>query len=455
MAATYADIDFVATDADELLAEMVEAYESATGLALSKADPMMLNIDWVASVIVQAREQINQAAKMNVPRYAKGEYLDSLGELFRNVTRLPGDRATATICFTLSEAPAAALTIPAGTRVATNDDAYIFATDQALTIPAGSTQGTVAATCQEAGTGPNAYGAGTICKLVDVFPLYASCENVTAAAGGTARETDAELYERYRISTDTWSTAGSTGSYEYFAKSAVDGLGDVHVIADKVYFGKDLEPVTTSDSDRLIYLGGPNVLVDTIAITETESPYTAYEDYTVQQDDTLTWVLLTSGGDTDSAAEFRCQWAENASGVVRVYLLGEDGESATDDQVAAVKDALDQDTVRPVTDSVHVQAAAANYPFSIDLSYAIAESNAADAANIQAAVEQAVADYALWQVSKIGRNINPDYLRQLVLEAGAYKVTVNDPEYTVVHETGCCQLSGNPAIAYEGIVEDE
>ena len=63
--------------------------------------------------------------------------------------------------------------------------------------------------------------------LVDVFPYYDHCENITTSEGGADEEDDDSLYQRMRASEDTYSTAGPMGGYEYFAKSVSSAVVDV------------------------------------------------------------------------------------------------------------------------------------------------------------------------------------------------------------------------------------
>ena len=80
----FPDIEFVETDTTELINSLVAAYEKITGSSLAPASPERLFIMWVADIIVQQRVIINWAAKQNIPRYASGVYLDSLGSCCYN-----------------------------------------------------------------------------------------------------------------------------------------------------------------------------------------------------------------------------------------------------------------------------------------------------------------------------------------------------------------------------------
>ena len=113
---SYPDISFVETDTEAIVNALIQSYEKFTGRTLYPADPARLFILWVADIIVQERVNIDFSAKQNVPRYAEGEYLDSLAELFKDTYRLEPEKAKTTLRYTLSIKLDTATVIPAGTR---------------------------------------------------------------------------------------------------------------------------------------------------------------------------------------------------------------------------------------------------------------------------------------------------------------------------------------------------
>jgi len=68
----FPDISFVDSDALAILSEMIAGYEAETGRTLYPADPVRVLLNYVAAVISQERAKINDSAKMNVPRFARG-----------------------------------------------------------------------------------------------------------------------------------------------------------------------------------------------------------------------------------------------------------------------------------------------------------------------------------------------------------------------------------------------
>lgn len=357
----YPNISFVDTDTETLVNALIRSYERFTGRTLYPADPTRLFLLWIADIIIQERVNIDFSAKQNLPRYAEGEYLDSLAEIFKDTYRLESEAARTTIRFTLSMKLDAATIIPAGTRVTAGEE-IIFSTLDVLTIPAGELTGDIAAECLTVGEIGNGFVPGQISKLVDIFPYFERVENITESAGGADRESDAAFYERMRESMETFSTAGPLGAYEYYAKTASAAIADAKAI------GPEEEP-----------------------------------------------------------------------GVVDIRILMQGGELPTQEDLNRVLETLTAERVRPLTDLVRVGAPEI-VPFDIDLTYYIPKPNASGAAKISQDVESAVEKYKRWQMERMGRDINPSHLISLVMAAGAKRVDVRSPVFTVVEESAVAQV---------------
>lgn len=238
MANKYPEIQFVDTDPEPLVNGLILSYEKITGRTLYPADPARLFILWVADIILQERVIINESAKQNVPRYAEGDYLDSLAEIFKDTERLQATPAKTVLRFYISAAQPSAQTIPKGTR-ATIGGEITFETTEATTIKPGELYADAAAVCTTTeisaetgeemtiGTKGNGFVPGQISQIVDVFPFYQKVENITTTDGGADRETDKAFYERLRDSMETFSTAGPYGAYVYWAKTASARIVDV------------------------------------------------------------------------------------------------------------------------------------------------------------------------------------------------------------------------------------
>lgn len=230
---TFPDVDFIRKTANEIFERMVADWETKVGRSLGQADPIRLMIGWEASINAQLYAAINQSAKMNVPRYAVGKYLDSIAEDFHyELERLPASAAKTTMEFTLAEAAEYDTVIPAGTRV-TKDGTVIFVVQDTTEIPAGRLTAEVTAICTQTGTIGNGYPVGSInvCMDPDNVTGLSSVKNLTESEGGAAEESDEAFYERMRQSQGAYSTTGARASYIYMAMSANAAVSDVEVVS--------------------------------------------------------------------------------------------------------------------------------------------------------------------------------------------------------------------------------
>lgn len=108
-------------------------------------------------------------------------------------------------------------------------------------------------------------------------------------------------------------------------------------------------------------------------------------------------------------------------GEVDVYPLLTGGTLPTTEIRQQILEHLSDETIRPLTDYVQVLSpTAVNYEIVVD--YWISREDSSRAAQIQAAVTDAVEQYRLWQQGKIGRDITPGKLSALVFNAGASRI---------------------------------
>ncbi len=253
------DYQFVNEDAKKLVAELITSYENMTGVTVTPASPERLFIQWIANVIIQERVLTNYTGNQNIPSRSSGVDLDALGELFYNEIRPPAQAAITTQRFYISEAQANSILIPFGTRVTDNEGALVWATIADAIIPIGDTHVDVLVKCQTDGAIGNGYTPGQITTLIDVFPYYERCKNITESGHGADAATDSEFYELARLSMDAYSTAGPDGAYHYYAKQVSTQIADV---------------VTTSPNPGCVHI---YVLMDDGTIANEEIKSAVYE----------------------------------------------------------------------------------------------------------------------------------------------------------------------------------
>ena len=83
----------------------------------------------------------------------------------------------------------------------------------------------------------------------------------------------------------------------------------------------------------------------------------------------------------------------------------------------------------------------------------INKSDQSKAGIIQGLVAQAIAEYIQWQTCTIGKDINPSELIKRIVAAGAKRVDVASPVFTVTPDTSAARV-GKQTISYGGIEND-
>lgn len=344
------EYQFVSTDTNALVAQLISVYELITESTVQPASPERLFIQWIADVIIQERVLNNYTGNQNIPSRSEGTNLDALAELFYIKTRPVAQAAICTERIHISEAQPSAILVPAGTRVTDKNNTLVWVTTADTYIDIGNTYADVMIQCQTVGRIGNGYAPGQIKTLIDVFPYYDRCENITESANGTDPLTDDEFYQLMRASEDAYSTAGPEDAYIYFAKQ-----------------------VSTE-------------IVDVVANS-----------------------LLP--------------------GYVNIYVLMADGTIAGEETKNAVYAACNKKFVRPLNDLVVIDDAE-KVRYDIEFTYYIPRSSSLSTAEIEAAVNATVGQYVLWQSTKFGRDINPDYLRGLLMRTGIKRIELIAPVYT-------------------------
>lgn len=144
--------------------------------------------------------------------------------------------------------------------------------------------------------------------------------------------------------------------------------------------------------------------------------------------------------------------SDQEAGTVDIVFIMADGSTPGEEMIEGMEGYMRSKDIRPMSDLVRI-AAPEEVQYTINLTYYINRSDSAKAVTIQAAVAQAVEDYKTWQRA-IGRDVNPSQLTHMVMEAGAKRVTVTAPAYTVVGKTKVSALQGAAVVTYGGQEDD-
>lgn len=131
-------------------------------------------------------------------------------------------------------------------------------------------------------------------------------------------------------------------------------------------------------------------------------------------------------------------------GIVRVSVLLTDGKIPAIDstEIALVKKILNDDEIRPLTDTVDVEpAVAVNQNYSV--TWYLSDTNLSQQSTIAKNIERAVAEYEFWQSTKLGRDINPDELIHRCKSAGAKRIKITGLGYRVLANNEVCSFIKN------------
>lgn len=140
-------------------------------------------------------------------------------------------------------------------------------------------------------------------------------------------------------------------------------------------------------------------------------------------------------------------------GTVQIVPLLTGGEIPGQEVLDAVDKVCSADKVRPLTDKVMVKAPTA-VSYSIDATYMVDSADKASASAIQTAVTAAVQEYIAWQKARLGRDIDPSKLYQLMVDAGAARVQVTAPVLTTVSPDQVA-TAGTVNVKFGGCLTDE
>ena len=232
---------------NEMVADFEAKYLEETGrkIVLRPGDKEHIHLRVEAGQYFQMYQQLDYAAKMNLLKYSKGDFLKHLGAFKKTFIQEPR-AAVVKVRFTLSEIRKDVIYIPEGTRVTAGDGVY-FATDEYAEVAAGEKYADVSCTCESAGEIGNDYVPGALEIIVDPVPYVESVVNTTKSEGGSGEESEESFRERIFLAPSSYSVAGPADAYEYWVKQYNSAaIEDV-----KIY-----EPVEAVVDIRILLQGG-------------------------------------------------------------------------------------------------------------------------------------------------------------------------------------------------------
>lgn len=211
-----------------LIDEYKAAYKEITGEIPVIPDEDKAIMYAEAQTLFQLMTTIDDKAKQNLLKYARGKYLDNLA-LRYGLIRKKEEKATVMIRFTLSAPREIVVAIPAGTRVTTTAGKIYFATDEYAEILPGEKSIDIRCTSTSGGKAVNDFAIGELNFIADPIAYIASVENIDVPIGGEDREDDQTFSERVFAARNEYSTTGAEEAYKYYTKLYSTSIDDVVV----------------------------------------------------------------------------------------------------------------------------------------------------------------------------------------------------------------------------------
>lgn len=239
-------------------------------------------------------------------------------------------------------------------------------------------------------------------------------------------------------------------------------------------------------ADVRVYCQTPGLAGNGWAVGQINTPVDVYDYYARcanitatdggadEADDETFYQLLRASMDGYSCAGARGGyefWAKQVSteiadviansptpGVVKLYVLMRDGSIAGEEIKRQVLEACNADEIRPLTDLVSVEDPEV-VTYDVAFTYYTKNGTGKSAAAIRAEVNAAVERYNQWQCEKLGRDINPSRLIDMLMGTGIKRVALTAPEFIVLRNGGDKTVPQTAALGSVSIInggyEDE
>jgi len=217
------------------------------------------------------------------------------------------------------------------------------------------------------------------------------------------------------------------------------GIGTIKTLVDPVAYVEKVENITVSEGGA--DLESDENLAERIFLApsswSTAGPDDAYRYWVRTFNPAITDVMVGS----------------DIPGEVDIYFILQGGKLPEETMIAELERYLKNEEVRPLTDQVIVRAPEIR-EYEIDLTYYINRSDRARASAIHDQVQKAVQEYITWQRERIGRDINPDQLRKMLLLAGAKRLEIREPQFSAIEQASIALPAGETKVLYGGIEDD-
>ena len=257
----------------------------------------------------------------------------------------------------------------------------------------------------------------------------------------------------------------------YFATTAATVLQ-----AGELYVDVQAECTTAGEAYNNLPAGSVNILVDLIPyISSAENlngtsggddgePY-PWEDGGSGDNRYRERIRLASGAYSVAATESSIKYFalsadpdiidvsvySPSANVIYVYPLMKGGAVPTESDISKIQKVFGDD-VRLMTDTITVKAPTQK-SYDITLKYYCTLDNEAQAAKTVEAAGGAIDQYKEWQCGALGRDINPDYLKKLILapadgSTAVDRVDITKPVFTAIDDDEVAKFSGTITVTH-------
>lgn len=216
-------------------------------------------------------------------------------------------------------------------------------------------------------------------------------------------------------------------------------VGEIKTLVDPIAYVERVENITVSEGGA--DLESDENLAERIFLApaswSTAGPDDAYRYWVRTFNPSITDVMVDS----------------EIPGEVDIYFILQDGQRPEETMIAELDAFLKNEEVRPLTDKVNVRAPVVE-EYEIDFTYYINKSDRPRASTINEKVQEAVQKYIMWQRERIGRDINPDQLRKLILLAGAKRLDIREPQFKEIGKESIAMPADGTNVLYGGLEDD-
>ena len=251
---------------------------------------------------------------------------------------------------------------------------------------------------------------------------------------------DDRFRERIREAPNKLSCAGPRGAYQYWGLTSTKKIRDLQCVSEYETVRANY-PVY--DGNKL-FIGGSHLVQDTLAVF-LDGEQTA--DYKATYDNDL--MVVTLGDSFKDETSVYIEIMRTLEGHVKIFPLMESGYTLDDEVKKEILSVLDDEKIRPMTDFVEVEAPH-EVPFDIDITYTVTPTTES---MLKEKIESSggiIDQYIDWQTSKLGRDINPDTLRQLMLSAGWEDQSISGVLSVEITSPGKKELDSTEVAVFSG-----